>query len=57
MNREEVISELRSAVQKAQELLKELDPPRTCGACGADIEAWDKTVQFEDEQYHEFCCE
>ena len=30
---------------------------QVCGACGADIEAWDRTVQFEDSVYHDFCCE
>ena len=29
----------------------------TCAGCGADIETWDKVVQFEDCQFHDFCCE
>lgn len=29
----------------------------TCAGCGADIETWDKVVQFEDAQFHDFCCE
>lgn len=34
-----------------------VEPRPTCGACGADIEVWDKIVQFDGDCFHDFCCE
>lgn len=52
-----------SVKRRARALIKEATlhvakPEReTCGGCGAPIEAWDKVIAFEDQNFHDFCCE